>query len=184
MQITDGVAAARVLAGLMVSEEPRPELADAFSPFAPLIGSWDLDVSWYDDDGNVTRQTKGEWHFAWALDGRAVADIWITPSRAVRATDGDGEWGLTIRIHDPEFGAFRSTWMGPKHAFVMTFIGTPGENSITLDSREPLSAKTRWIFTDTGETGFRWRNEDEDADGSITVRQRFVATRPAAPSQT
>ena len=74
MQVTDGVAAAEVLAGLMVSDEPRPEFAAAFQPFARLIGSWDLDVSWYDDDGNVTRQTKGEWHFAWALDGRAVAD--------------------------------------------------------------------------------------------------------------
>jgi hypothetical protein len=181
MQVTDGAAAAEVLAGLMVSDEPRPEFAEAFQPFARLIGSWDLDVSWYDDAGNVTRQTKGEWHFAWALDGRAVADIWITPSRAARPTDGDGEWGLTIRIHDPELQAFRSTWMGPKYAFVMTFIGHPGEDSITLDAREPLSAKTRWIFTDISESGFHWRNEDEDADGNITVRQRFVATRPAQP---
>jgi hypothetical protein len=96
--MSDGPTAAGVLAGLMVSDEPRPEFADAFEPFAPLIGSWDLDVSWYDNHGEMTRQTKGEWHFAWALDGRAVADIWITPSRAQRAIDGDGEWGLTIRI--------------------------------------------------------------------------------------
>jgi hypothetical protein len=176
MQMT-GEEAARTLAGLMVSDAPRPEFAEAFRPFVPLIGSWDLEVSWYDDDGAVTRQTKGEWHFAWALDGRAVADIWITPSRAARPTDGDGEWGLTIRIHDPELGAFRSTWMGPKYAFVMTFIGHPGENSIVLDSREPLSAKTRWIFTDISPTGFHWRNEDEDADGKVIVRQRFKATR-------
>jgi len=101
MQVTDGAAAARVLADLMVSDGPRPEYAEAFQPFAPLIGSWDLDVAWYDDHGAVTRRTKGEWHFAWALDGRAVADIWITPSRAARPTDGDGEWGLSIRIHDP-----------------------------------------------------------------------------------
>lgn len=185
MQITramlaaNGAPAASVLAGLMVSEAPRPELVDAFQPFAPLIGSWDLDVSWYDDDGAMTRQAKGEWHFAWALDGRAVADIWITPSRAARATDGDGEWGLTIRIHDPELGAFRSTWMGPKNAFVMTFIGHPGENAITLEAREPKAAKTRWIFTEISETGFNWRNEDEDGDGRVIVRQRFVATRRA-----
>ena len=122
MQITDGAAAASRLAELMVSDEPRPEYAEALRPFAPLIGSWDLDVAWYDETGAVTRQTKGEWHFAWALDGRAVADVWITPSRAARATDGDGEWGLSIRIHDPELNAFRSTWMGPKAAFVMPFI--------------------------------------------------------------
>lgn len=177
MHMTNQGEAASVLAGLMVSEAPREELAEAFQPFAPLIGSWDLDVSWYDEDGAVTRQTAGEWHFAWALDGRAVADIWITPSRAARATDGDGEWGLTVRIYDPELKAFRSTWMGPKHAFVMTFIGHSGENSITLEAREPKAAKTRWMFTEISESGFHWRNEDEDADGRIIVRQRFVATR-------
>ncbi|TDC23474.1 hypothetical protein [Kribbella albertanoniae] len=172
-----GANAALVLAGLMVSDAPRAEFEEAFRPFAPLIGSWDLDVSWYDDEGRVTRETRGEWHFAWALDGRAVADIWITPSRAARATDGDGEWGLTIRLHDPELGAFRSTWMGPKHAVVMTFIGHSGPDSITLEAREPKSAKTRWIFTEITPDSFQWRNEDEDADGTIIVRQRFVARR-------
>ncbi|TCN34626.1 hypothetical protein EV644_11956 [Kribbella orskensis] len=177
--MTDGArtSPAERLAGLMVSDGPREEFAEAFASFAPLIGSWDLEVKWYDDAGEVVRETKGEWHFAWALDGRAVADIWITPSRAQRAVDGDGEWGLTIRLHDPELGAFRSTWMGPKHAMVMTFIGHPGANSITLEAREPKSAKTRWIFTDITPTSFHWRNEDEAADGTITVRQRFTATR-------
>jgi hypothetical protein len=171
--------AAERLAGLMVADGPRPEFVEPFQPFAPLIGSWDLDVTWYDDDGEVVRQTKGEWHFAWALDGRAVADIWITPSRAQRAVDGDGEWGLTIRIYDPELKAFRSTWMGPKAALVMTFIGHPGPGSITLQARE---SNTRWIFTDITPTTFRWRNEDEDEDGTITVRQRFEATRAQTTS--
>jgi len=175
MQITDGPAAARMLAGLMVSDGPRPEYAEAFRPFAPLIGSWDLDVAWYDETGAVTRQTKGEWHFAWALDGRAVADIWITPSRAARATDGDGEWGLSIRIYDPELKAFRSTWLGPKAAFVMPFIARADGDSITLESQ---TASTRWAFTSITETGFHWRNQDEDADGNVILRQTFEARRP------
>ena len=174
MQVTDGASAARVLADLMVSDGPRPEYAEAFQPFAPLIGSWDLDVAWYDDDGNVTRQTKGEWHFAWALDGRAVADIWITPSRAARGTDGDGEWGLSIRIHDPELNAFRSTWLGPKAAFVMPFIAQADGDSITLTSQ---TANTRWVFTGITETGFHWRNEDQADDGRFILRQTFEAKR-------
>ena len=174
MQITDGAAAASVLAGLMVSDGPRAEFVEAFRPFAPLIGSWDLDVAWYDDDGNVTRQTKGEWHFAWALDGRAVADIWITPSRAARGADGDGEWGLSIRIHDPELNAFRSTWLGPKAAFVMPFIAQADGDSITLTSR---TANTRWAFTGITETSFHWRNEDQADDGRVILRQTFEAKR-------
>lgn len=174
MQITDGAAAAQVLAGLMVSDAPRPEYAEALRPFAPLIGSWDLDVKWYDETGAVSRQTKGEWHFAWALDGRAVADIWITPSRAARATDGDGEWGMSMRIYDPELKAFRSTWMGPKAAFVMPFIAHAENDTITLESQ---TAKTRWRFTGITETAFHWRNEDETDDGRVILRQTFDARR-------
>jgi hypothetical protein len=175
---------ASVLAGLMVSDKPRPEFERAFEPFAPLIGSWALDVSWYDDDGRPTRETKGEWHFAWALDGRAVADIWITPSRAQREIDGDGEWGLSVRLYDPDLQAFRSTWMGPGFALVKTFIGRPGDNSITLETNDPTTTKTRWIFTDITPTSFNWRNEDEDESGRITVRQRFRATRSSADQST
>ncbi|HEY9338568.1 MAG TPA: hypothetical protein VIQ79_29245 [Kribbella sp.] len=174
MQIPDGAAAARTLAGLMVSDAPRPEFAEPFRPFAPLIGSWDLDVAWYDDSGAVIRQTTGEWHFAWALDGRAVADIWITPSRAARATDGDGEWGLSIRIYDAGLEAFRSTWLGPKAAFVMPFIAHATADTITLEAQ---NASTRWQFTGITTTGFHWRNEDIAADGNVILRQTFVATR-------
>jgi hypothetical protein len=169
MDITDGKTAAQVLANLMVSDAPRPEYAEVLQPFAALIGSWDLDVRWYDETGAVSRQTKGEWHFAWALDGRAVADVWITPSRAARATDGDGEWGLSIRIYDPELKAFRSTWLGPKAAFVMTFIAHATDGSITLESQ---TAKTRWTFSDITDTSFHWRNEDE-----TVLRQTFDARR-------
>jgi hypothetical protein len=176
VDITDGASAARVLAGLFVSDAPRPEFAEPFAAFEPLIGSWDLDVRWYDETGAVTRQTKGEWHFAWALDGRAVADVWITPSRAARATDGDGEWGLSIRIWDPELDAFRSTWMGPKAAFVMTFIAHAEGDTITLEGQ---TAKTRWGFTDITDTSFHWRNEDETDDGRVILRQTFEARRQA-----
>ena len=174
MHVTDGAAAAQRFAELMVSDKPRPEYADALRPFAPLIGSWDLDVKWYDETGAVTRQTKGEWHFAWVLDGRAVADIWITPSRAARATDGDGEWGMSMRIYDPELKAFRSTWMGPNAAFVMTFIARAADDTITLEAQ---TAKTRWAFTGITDTAFHWRNEDETDDGRIILRQTFDARR-------
>ena len=174
MQVTDGAAAAQVFAGLIVSDAPRPEYADTLRPFAPLIGSWDLDVKWYDETGAVTRQTKGEWHFAWVLDGRAVADIWITPSRAARATDGDGEWGMSMRIYDPELKAFRSTWMGPNAAFVMTFIARADKDTITLESQ---TANTRWAFTGITDTVFHWRNEDELDDGRVVLRQTFDAHR-------
>lgn len=65
--------------------------------------------------------------------------------------------------------------MGPKHSLVMTFIGHPGPDSITLEAQH---SNTRWIFTDITPTSFDWRNEDFDDTGNVIVRQRFVASRP------
>ncbi|MFC0626651.1 hypothetical protein [Kribbella deserti] len=168
---------AQVFASLIASEQPRPELAEALAPFEPLIGSWDLDVAWYDENGEINRTTQGEWHFSWALDGRAVADIWITPSRERHPVDGDGEWGLSVRFYDEQLGAFRSTWLGPKAAFVMPFVAHAGDGTIRLEALTPTAAKTRWIFTDISSDGFHWRNEDETAEGVTVLRQTFVARR-------
>src|SRR5262245_51034820 len=39
--------------------------------YAPLIGSWSVDVTDYAEDGRVLRGT-GEWHFSRVLEGRGV----------------------------------------------------------------------------------------------------------------
>src|SRR5919205_214482 len=102
-----------MIADVFLAAAPRPELASRLAVFAPLIGSWSLVVENVRDDGGVD-VTDGEWHFGWALDGRALADVWISPSRAARSAGArDGEWGLSLRFWDDALGAFRSTWHGP-----------------------------------------------------------------------
>lgn len=116
------------LAGLFWAERPRPECTDQLAAFAPLIGSWDLQVTNYREDG-TSSTVDGEWHFGWALDGRAVADVWIVPSRRSRPPDGDGEWGVTIRFFDPGIDAWRSTWHGPAHGSVLPFTAAASATS-------------------------------------------------------
>src|SRR5262245_56564994 len=91
-----GYAGRMEFAEVFVADGPRPELAEEMALFAPLTGSWALRVFNYEDGGNV-REVSAEWHFSWALDGRAVADVWISPSRADRGDDRSGEWGLSLR---------------------------------------------------------------------------------------
>ena len=79
-----------------------------------------------------------------------------------------------IRRLDPELNAFRSTWLGPKAAFVMPFIAQADGDSITLTSQ---TANTRWAFTGITETSFHWRNEDQADDGRVILRQTFEAKR-------
>lgn len=65
----------------LLSNGPHEDLSPADRLFEPFIGSWDLDITWY-GHGAVTRRAKGEWHFAWVLEGRAIQDVWVVPPRA------------------------------------------------------------------------------------------------------
>jgi hypothetical protein len=160
---------------VFVADGPRPELAEEMGLFAPLIGSWALRVFDYQLDGEV-KETSAEWHFAWALDGRAVADVWINPSRADRTPENDGEWGLSVRFYDRDGGVWRSTWHGPKKGLVMPFILRPTADGIELVTEQD-GVRHRWSFSDITHESFRWQREETDADGNTAVRQRFEATR-------
>ena len=143
--------------------------------FAPLIGSWSLQVFDHLPGGEV-ELSSAEWHFTWALDGRAVADVWINPSRADRSSGGDGEWGLSLRFYDSSIGAWRSTWHGPKKGWVIPFLARRHEDGIVLDGRRD-DVNLRWIFSEITPNSFKWRTEETDADGVTVIRQRFEATR-------
>ena len=121
-------------AEVFVAKGPRPELAEEMALFAPLMGSWALRVFDYADDGTA-RESSAEWHFSWALDGRAVADVWINPARADRGSDGEGEWGLSLRFYDPAIRAWRSTWHGPRRGSVLPFTARASDDGIILSAR-------------------------------------------------
>lgn len=167
---------------VLLARAPRADLAEHLALFAPLIGSWALEVDNIDPDGTV-HTTDGEWHFDWALDGRAVVDVWISPARATRAAVGvDGEWGMTVRFYDPDLGAFRSTWHGPGRGWVIPFVGRPTADGLRLDG-ELDRMPVRWTFSELTAESFRWQAQEGEPGGAgMRVRQRFRARRqPSAP---
>lgn len=166
---------------VLLSSAPRADLVDHLALFAPLIGSWSLEVENVLPDGTV-HTTDGEWHFAWALDGRAVTDVWISPARTTRAAHGvDGEWGMTVRFYDADLGAYRSTWHGPGRGWVIPFVGRPTADGLRLDGELDRGAgrvPVRWTFSELTAESFRWRAEEGVAgETDMRVRQRFRARR-------
>ncbi len=114
---------------------------------ASSLGSWDLDVTWHEGE-LIGRTEKGEWHFCYALDGRAVLDVWTVPPRNARAKGADGyEWGATLRFYDPTLRAWRSTWIGPAHGAVLTFLARAVGNEIVLEGKTEDGWPMRWIFS-------------------------------------
>jgi hypothetical protein len=166
---------------------PAPCHAERLELFGQFVGSWDLDVTDIAPDGTEVT-TPGEWHFGWALGGRAVADVWICPPRAADGSS-PGEHGLSLRFYDEALGAWRSTWLGPGRRVVREFVARPDGDGIVLAGSFE-DGDLRWAFSDITPHTFRWRNE-VSLDGGRTwrVQQTFAARRvpvahPRRPGQT
>ena len=121
---------------------------------------------------------KGEWHFGWVLEGRAIMDVWITPRRSLRGQENPYECGATLRFFDPTIQAWRSTWIGPVRHLVLPFIAQQVEDEIILEGSFAPGSRTRWIFSRITATSFHWRNIESSDDGATwTTVQEMVAQR-------
>ena len=156
---------------------PRPGLAERLMLFGQFVGSWDVEVENISADGQVTR-LKAEWHFGWALEGRAVMDVWIAPPRSEPSQTGRYEYGASLRYYDESIDAWRSTWIGPVRHLVRPFIARQVGSEIILEGSFEPGSVTRWMFSDVERNSFKWRNiESWDGGKTWTVVQRMVGVR-------
>jgi hypothetical protein len=149
-----------------------PEIPPEHDIYGWLVGSWQLDVVRYGTDVS-DRGIRGEAHFGWVLEGRAVQDVWIMQAESIVNT-----YGTTFRMWDPALGAWRVTWTNPisgrrdvligrKHGPDLVQIGTHGDGT-------PI----RWIFTDITADSFRWLGEALNPDGNTwKLEAEFLGRR-------
>src|SRR5262245_60231852 len=110
---------------VLFSESRSAAIPEAEDIYGWLIGSWGLDVTGYDDEGNVIHST-GEAHVGRVLEGRAVQDVFINPRRLDRGPDSAkfANWfGTTIRIYDPSIQGWRVNWFNPGDGIRADLIG-------------------------------------------------------------
>jgi hypothetical protein len=161
------------------ADGPHPDYADQLMLFGQFVGSWDLDITNMPLGGPIT-EVKGEVHFAWGLEGRAVVDVWIAPRRSLREGNPQGFYGTTVRFYDPAIDAWRSTWVAPDNGVVMPFIGRHIGDEIVLEGEFTPGMMSRWTFSEITATTFRWR-QIESMDGGATwlTTQEMAARRVA-----
>ena len=165
----------------LAAHGPHPGLEAELHLFGQFVGSWDLDCTEHEPDG--TAHTRpGEWHFGWILDGMAIQDVWIFPSRAHRAETGEGpvEHGVSVRFYDPDVGAWRSTWVGPVRRRVHTFLARAVGDEIHLTGEADDGTPLRWAFSEITPQRFHWRNEIADGPGGAWRLQQEMDVRRRA----
>src|SRR5713101_7436602 len=66
------VEAPSPFASALIASGPSPQMPKAAAAvYDWLVGDWDVEVYDYEPDGSK-RESRGEWHFSWVLEGRAI----------------------------------------------------------------------------------------------------------------
>lgn len=165
------------------AQGPATDRAGKMELYGRFIGSWDLDVTQFSEDG-VPRRRKGEWHFAWTLEGRAIQDVWIVPPRG-ELRHGDAaanvnSYGTTLRVYDPDIDAWRIQWTDPVTRNFLGMIGRAAGDDIVQLGTRPDGQLIRWSFSEITPDSFRWRGEVSADDGaSWRLNTEFTAARMA-----
>jgi hypothetical protein len=176
------------LLALYASAGPSPELGAAADDLNWLAGSWDAEVIDYPEDG-PPRRGPGEWHFAWVLEGRALQDVWIVPPRGEREGGGGAgpagpanRYGSTLRVHDPEAGVWRLTWINPVSGVESRLAGGRVGADHAFEGTAADGSRMRWCFTEIEPESFRWLGESSrDGGGTWRLDSEFRLRRRTAP---
>lgn len=120
--------------------------------FGTLIGEWDFD--W--EDRILHKSVKGEWLFSRVLDGTAVQDLFICPSRRERAERQgmDNEYGTTIRTYNPSTGNWEIYYCCYGESTRLEAI-KEGDNIVLIEREQ---GKMKWIFSDITQNSFHWQH--------------------------
>jgi len=166
-------------ANALVSKERNNKIPKEFDYFGQFVGEWDFE--WIDNHGtDKERHVKGEWIFSWTLEGTAIQDLFICPSRDEKLINPqvDAEYGTTIRIYNPK----KQAWD--------IFYGCSGETTLLEATKENDTIvlnclniidenwRMKWFFSDITETTFHWRNIVSANSGDTwNVRGELFAIR-------
>ena len=158
------------------AQGPFPGLEEKLRLFGQFVGDWDIvEDRNLESDGTWT-VTHGELHWRWALDGRAVQDVWMwIDERDHRAVPE----GTTVRFYDPKLDAWHSVWMSPRQGAVKTFLGRQVGEDIVLEGKTAEGRPLKWIFSEITPDSFRWHAEESRDAGAtwVTVEEMRIRRR-------
>jgi hypothetical protein len=146
---------------------PAPDRAPQMMLYGQFVGSWEGTLVVPDGAGGH-RERSSEVHFGWVLEGRAIQDVWIVPSRRARRPDeADAMYGTTLRVYDPRRDVWTITWIDPVRQAFDRMEGRKVGDDIVQEYRNDAGARCEWRFSEITADSFRWTAR-ESQDGGAT----------------
>ncbi|SRR6266851_1244734 len=166
------------------ADGPAADRVEHMALYGWLIGAWDVEVLDRDANGAI-RSARGEWHFDWVLEGRAIQDVFIVPRRTERQSAGmaiaGNRYGTTLRVPNPEDGTWRIDWSNPVTQARSSMIARKRDDEIVQDGIGADGVPYRWIFSEISDDAFHWRAEVSSDEGrGWTTLTEFRAIRATA----
>jgi len=164
----------------LLATKRSADIPEADDWYGVLLGEWDFE--WVDYLGGAgERHLRGEWLFARALEGRAIVDLFICPSREERRRDEalEGEYGLSIRTYSAQTRSWHIC-----HASV----GAPEQlSAIREENGDIVQTSTGkgyvavWRFSNVRADSFYWTNRISVDNGATweLVGEVFAKKRPS-----
>lgn len=158
----------------LIGTQKSDKISDEHNLFGFLIGEWDFE--WIDNHGTPQeRHVFGEWIFSWILDGTAVQDLFICPSRKERLSNQqpDAEYGTTIRLYNPITQAWDIFYgcMGE----ATRLEAKKEEDKIVLT--EITEGNMRWEFSEMTNDTFHWQRIEKQPDNQWKIMGEALAKR-------
>src|SRR5919204_3380669 len=168
-------SAASAMIEALQADGPHPDHADKLMLFGRLVGSWDIEGRFFDDDGNVVKESRGEWHFGWVLEGRVIQDVLITPPREGREPEAQSKaYDTAVRAYDPKIDAWRVTVVAPIYGAAVTLIAREHGDEIWLEGRSPDNNLIRWTFSEFSDRRVLWQGYVSKDEGLSWLRDEEI----------
>lgn len=158
----------------LVSAQRSDKIPAEQDLFGALVGEWDFE--WVDGHGSPReRHVKGEWIFSWILDGTAIQDLFICPSRDERKINPqlDAEYGTTIRIYNPATQAW-DIFYGCRGKATRLEAKKEGDKIVLTEISE---GKMKWVFSHITESTFLWQRIELQSNNQWTIMGEAIAQR-------
>jgi arginase len=157
-----------------LNREPTEDLA----LYGQFVGDWEFERTKQMLDGRVER-ARGQWHFGWILEGRAIQDVFMVPGRRQREAGAPlTTYGVVVRTYDPKRRKWRITWHDALRGSTITLSGERRGDEIVQEARDEQGRRVRWVFSSIRADSFRWRLEASPDEGKTwNVTQELVARR-------
>ncbi len=162
------------------ADGPHSEHREDLMLFGQFVGEWRLDVSFYEADGSLQRQCFADWIFSWILQGKAIQDVLVVPSREERAKNPDAsvKSGTTLRYYNHTLGAWRVLFLGPHTNTYISLIGRQQGKKIVLEGPDVDGSPLRWVFSEITPNSFLWTGHiSKDGGNTWYMEQKMTAKR-------